>query len=69
MEEIQHHAALQRDAAVGDTVFLEERVAGGDLHRLLTDGEAALDALGELSGKSVREDLVATIFSRFCVGK
>ena len=36
---------------------------------VLTDGEAALDALGELSGKSVREDLVATIFSRFCVGK
>jgi len=36
---------------------------------VLTDGEAALEALGELNGKSVREDLVATIFSRFCVGK
>ena len=36
---------------------------------VLTDGEAALEALGELSGKSIREDLVATIFSRFCVGK
>ena len=29
----------------------------------------ALAALGELTGKSIREDLVATIFSRFCVGK
>ncbi|MBE6971483.1 MAG: tRNA uridine-5-carboxymethylaminomethyl(34) synthesis GTPase MnmE [Ruminococcaceae bacterium] len=36
---------------------------------VLTDTEDALEALGELNGKSVREDLVATIFSRFCVGK
>lgn len=36
---------------------------------VLTDAEAALAALGELNGKSVREDLVSTIFSRFCVGK
>ena len=36
---------------------------------VLTDAEYALEALGELSGKSIREDLVATIFSRFCVGK
>ena len=32
-------------------------------------GEAALEALGELNGKRVRDDLVETIFSRFCVGK
>lgn len=36
---------------------------------ILTDAEEALSALGELTGKSIREDLVATIFSRFCVGK
>lgn len=36
---------------------------------ILTDGEDALAALGELTGKTVRDDLVATIFSRFCVGK
>ena len=36
---------------------------------ILTDAEEALTALGELTGKSIREDLVATIFSRFCVGK
>ena len=35
----------------------------------LTDTEAALGALGELTGKKVREDLVTQIFSRFCVGK
>lgn len=36
---------------------------------VLTDGESALEALGELNGKHIREDLVDTIFSRFCVGK
>ena len=36
---------------------------------VLSDVENALSALGELNGKSLREDLVATIFSRFCVGK
>jgi tRNA modification GTPase len=36
---------------------------------VLTSAEEALTALGELNGKSVREDLVSTIFSRFCVGK
>ncbi len=29
----------------------------------------AVDALGALSGRSVREDVTQEIFSRFCVGK
>ncbi len=36
---------------------------------ILTDAEDAISALGELSGKNLREDLVHAIFSRFCVGK
>ena len=36
---------------------------------VLNDAEEALEALAEFSGKRVRDDLVATIFSRFCVGK
>ena len=36
---------------------------------LLTDVEEALGALGELTGRSVREDVTARIFERFCVGK
>lgn len=36
---------------------------------LLTDAEDAMTALGELTGRSVREDITARIFSRFCVGK
>ncbi|MCR5575693.1 MAG: tRNA uridine-5-carboxymethylaminomethyl(34) synthesis GTPase MnmE [Oscillospiraceae bacterium] len=36
---------------------------------VLTECEAAMSALGELSGRSVREDVTARIFERFCVGK
>ena len=31
--------------------------------------EEALDALGELTGRTAREEIVQQIFSRFCVGK
>ncbi|MBO7304456.1 MAG: tRNA uridine-5-carboxymethylaminomethyl(34) synthesis GTPase MnmE [Clostridia bacterium] len=34
-----------------------------------SDVEAALAALGELDGRSVTEEIVADIFSKFCVGK
>ncbi len=43
--------------------------AGVTPDALLTDVEEALSALGELTGKSVREDITDRIFSRFCVGK
>ncbi|MCI5499885.1 MAG: tRNA uridine-5-carboxymethylaminomethyl(34) synthesis GTPase MnmE [Clostridiales bacterium] len=36
---------------------------------LLTDVEAAMAALGELTGKTLREDITSRIFERFCVGK
>ena len=36
---------------------------------VLTESEAAMSALGELSGKSIREDVTDRIFRRFCVGK
>ena len=36
---------------------------------VLTDVEEALAALGELTGRTVREDIVGRIFERFCVGK
>jgi len=36
---------------------------------VLTDVEEALSALGELTGKTAKEEIVSRIFSRFCVGK
>ena len=43
--------------------------AGVTPDALLTDVEEALEALGELTGQSVQEDVTDRIFSRFCVGK
>ena len=36
---------------------------------VLTESETAMAALGELSGRNLREDVTNRIFSRFCVGK
>ena len=36
---------------------------------ILTDVEDALDALGELTGRSAKDEIVSRIFERFCVGK
>ena len=35
----------------------------------LTDEEEAMNAMGEVTGATVREDITARIFERFCVGK
>ena len=36
---------------------------------VLVDVEDALEALGEITGKAMREEITNQIFSRFCVGK
>jgi len=48
-------------------LFALEQGATPDI--VLTESEAAMAALGELDGRTVREDVTARIFSRFCVGK
>ena len=44
-------------------------LAGYTPDAVLVDIENALSALGELTGRCVREDITARIFERFCVGK
>ena len=36
---------------------------------VLTEVEAAMSAIGEITGATVREDVTDRIFERFCVGK
>ena len=48
---------------------LEAMAAGFAPDAVLTELEGALGALGELSGRRVREDITTGIFARFCVGK
>ena len=55
-----------RDAIRRGRTALE---AGLTPDAVLTDAEEALDALGELTGRTAKEEIVSRIFSRFCVGK
>ena len=65
--------ARQADAvrrALGALSAAEEAMKEGltpDI--VLTETEGAMQALGELTGRSVREDVTNRIFARFCVGK
>jgi len=65
--------ARQADAAKRalDSVSLARQglALGYTPDAVLVDVETALSALGELTGRSVREDITARIFERFCVGK
>ena len=48
---------------------LEALETGMTPDAVLTDVEEALSALGELTGRTAKEEIVSRIFSRFCVGK
>ena len=65
--------ARQAQAAQAALAALQEAGvglrAGVTPDAVLTDVESALESLGELTGRTVREDVVSHIFSRFCVGK
>ena len=63
----QEDAARRARQAVAQAE--EALMAGVTPDALLTDVEEALQALGELTGQCVREDVTDRIFSKFCVGK
>ena len=54
------------EAVAGARAALE---SGLTADAVLSDTERAVSALGELTGRTLREDLTARIFERFCVGK
>lgn len=65
--------ARQADAVVralgAVETALEAMARGHTPDAVLSELEAAMEALGELSGRTLREDVTHAIFSRFCVGK
>ena len=48
---------------------MDAMAAGCTPDIVLTETEAAMAAIGELTGRTVREDVTERIFQRFCVGK
>lgn len=62
-------AEAVRRALLSLSCALEAMQLGSTPDIVLTETEAAMTALGELSGRTVREDVTNRIFARFCVGK
>lgn len=63
----QQEAVRKAAESIRSATLTLENEMGTDLVSM--DLNAAYDLLGELTGNSVREDLIDTIFSRFCLGK
>ena len=61
-------AALVRAAERCEEAFVAAQI-GMTPDAIVMDAEGAIAALGEITGQTVRDDIVSTIFSKFCVGK
>lgn len=65
----RRQADCARRAARALTAARDALAAGAHLDAAAVDLREAADALAELTGESVPESVLETIFSRFCVGK
>lgn len=64
----RHKALLQQ--ALGSTrAAITAQEAGLSADLVAIDVRDAVEALGEITGETVTEDLLDTIFSKFCIGK
>ena len=64
----RHNAALRRTLSFVDAA-LDAYVSGIYADAAASEVERALGAISEMDGRAVSEDVVADIFSKFCVGK
>jgi tRNA modification GTPase len=64
----RHREVLAR-AVAGLRAAVEGQAAGIPPDLLAGDLTTALNALGEITGETMTDDLLDTIFSRFCIGK
>ena len=65
---VRHENALRRTRQA--LISARAAVADNEPSDLITIGlRGAVNALGEITGESATEDLLDTIFSKFCIGK
>ena len=64
----RQYDAIRRASTAIDTALHSLRL-GLTPDAVLIDVEEAMSAIGEVTGATVREDITARIFERFCVGK
>ncbi len=63
------HKALLHHALDSTNAAIAAQQTGLSPDLVSIDVRAAVDALGEITGQTVTDDLLETIFSKFCIGK
>jgi tRNA modification GTPase len=64
----RHYSALERSSK-SLTLALETIRSGSSGEFVAVDIRIALDSLGEIVGSTSTEDILNSVFSRFCIGK
>ena len=67
VNERQYGALIESAACLERAI--ESLRAGYESELVCSDVESAMDSMAKLSGRSVSDDIVGSIFSKFCVGK
>lgn len=65
--EERHYSALSR--ALSSLSSAEQNLRAATLDVISVDLKDAWDALGEITGETATEEIISTVFEKFCVGK